>query len=92
MNNTPSFDLDSCLSAIGEAQQAGSLTESAVENIKIWLTDSRYADYAPAVAQHIAEQKWKELDDVFWTIIPFGTGGRRAVSYTHLTLPTIYSV
>ncbi len=81
MNNTPSFDLDSCLSAIGEAQQAGSLTESAVENIKIWLTDSRYADYAPAVAQHIAEQKWKELDDVFWTIIPFGTGGRRGMMY-----------
>ena len=78
---TPALDLDSCLAKITEAQNSGSLTESAVENIKIWLTDSRYADYAPAVAEHIAEEKWQELDDVFWTIIPFGTGGRRGKMY-----------
>ena len=78
---SPSFNLDSCLNDITAAQEAGSLTESAVENIKIWLTDARYADYAPAVAQHIAEKKWKELDDVFWTVIPFGTGGRRGMMY-----------
>ena len=61
---TPTLDLDSCLAKIAEAQKSGSLTEPAVENIKIWLTDSRYADYAPAVAEHIAEEKWQELDDV----------------------------
>ena len=26
-------------------------------------------------------QKWRELDDVFWTVIPFGTGGRRGRMY-----------
>ena len=36
---------------------------------------------APQVAEHIAEGKWKELDDVFWTVIPFGTGGRRGRMY-----------
>ena len=25
--------------------------------------------------------KWQELDDVFWTVIPFGTGGRRGSMY-----------
>ncbi len=46
-----------------------------------WLTEPRYAEYAPQVAEHIAEGKWKELDDVFWTVIPFGTGGRRGRMY-----------
>jgi phosphoglucomutase/phosphomannomutase len=27
--------------------------------------------------EHIESGKWQVLDDVFWTIIPFGTGGRR---------------
>ena len=35
----------------------------------------------PQVAEHIAAGKWKELDDVFWTVIPFGTGGRRGRMY-----------
>ncbi|MEZ6077380.1 MAG: hypothetical protein R3C56_17425 [Pirellulaceae bacterium] len=25
--------------------------------------------------------KWQKLDDVFWTVIPFGTGGRRGRMY-----------
>jgi phosphoglucomutase/phosphomannomutase len=33
------------------------------------------------VAEHLAAGKWKELDDVFWTTIPFGTGGRRGRMY-----------
>jgi phosphoglucomutase/phosphomannomutase len=33
------------------------------------------------VAEHLAAEKWKELDDAFWTIIPFGTGGRRGRMY-----------
>jgi phosphoglucomutase/phosphomannomutase len=33
------------------------------------------------VAEHIAADQWKELDDVFWTVIPFGTGGRRGKMY-----------
>ena len=33
------------------------------------------------VAAHIAAGKWQVLDDVFWTVIPFGTGGRRGKMY-----------
>ena len=33
------------------------------------------------MAEHLAQGRWKELDDVFWTIIPFGTGGRRGKMY-----------
>ena len=64
-------------SAVG----TGKLTASAVENLRRWLTEPRYAEYAPQVAEHIAAGKWKELDDAFWTVIPFGTGGRRGRMY-----------
>jgi phosphoglucomutase/phosphomannomutase len=57
------------------------LTAAAAKNIRAWLTEPRYADYAAQVAEHINQGKWKELDDAFWTIIPFGTGGRRGKMY-----------
>ncbi len=50
-------------------------------NIQKWLTEPPYACYAPAVIEHIADQQWQQLDDVFWTTIPFGTGGRRGRMY-----------
>ena len=37
--------------------------------------------YADEVAAHVAAGKWQVLDDVFWTVIPFGTGGRRGKMY-----------
>jgi phosphoglucomutase/phosphomannomutase len=81
MNKTAEFDLQAAINDIEAASKDGLLTLSAVDNIKIWLTDSRYEDYAGSVADHIAKKMWKELDDVFWTVIPFGTGGRRGKMY-----------
>lgn len=69
------------LSQLDAAATAGKLTPAAAANIRVWLTEPRYAEYAPQVAEHIAAGKWKELDDAFWTIIPFGTGGRRGRMY-----------
>lgn len=63
--------------AVDAAVNAGTLTASAAQNIKAWLTEPRYAEYAPQVAELIAAGDWKNLDDAFWTVIPFGTGGRR---------------
>ena len=57
------------------------LSPEAVRSIRAWLTEPRYAEYAPEVARQIAAGQWKELDDVFWTVIPFGTGGRRGKMY-----------
>ena len=62
---------------IDGALNDGKLTQSAAENIKIWLTEPRYRDYVQQINDHIRDEKWQELDNVFWTIIPFGTGGRR---------------
>jgi phosphoglucomutase/phosphomannomutase len=69
------------LQQLDVAASAGKLSPGALENLRTWLTAPYLAEYAPAVAEHIAAGKWQELDDVFWTTIPFGTGGRRGRLY-----------
>ena len=66
---------------IREAFKKEQLTEGSVENLICWLTEKRYAQYAPAIMEHIDAENWSALDDVFWTVIPFGTGGRRGKMY-----------
>jgi phosphoglucomutase len=71
-------------SAILKAQQAtsdGKISSGAMKNITCWLTEERYEHYVPAILEHIESGKWQALDDAFWTIIPFGTGGRRGRMY-----------
>src|SRR6188768_1119008 len=75
------LDIPSLTAKVQEAVAAGKLTKSASDNLNIWLSEARYADYAAEVAAHIGKGQWKELDDAFWTIIPFGTGGRRGRMY-----------
>jgi phosphomannomutase len=67
----------STLDAIKKAVSDGKLTAAAAKNMDAWLSESRYKDYAEQVSAQVAEGKWQALDDVFWTVIPFGTGGRR---------------
>jgi phosphomannomutase len=69
------------LALLDESIGQKKLTPAAGENIRIWLTEPRYSDYASLVIEHMRAGKWKQLDDVFWTIIPFGTGGRRGRMY-----------
>lgn len=79
MPETP--NLADLLKLVEAAVAAEKLTPSAAKNIQAWLSESRYAEYAPEVAAHINEGKLQALDDAFWTVIPFGTGGRRGKMY-----------
>jgi len=74
-------DVQGALGQLEKAAAEGKLSEGAIKNIRAWLTEPRYAEYAPQVAEHVAAGKWRELDDAFWTVIPFGTGGRRGKMY-----------
>ncbi|MFN0018131.1 MAG: phospho-sugar mutase [Pirellulaceae bacterium] len=76
-----SFDSTTALMQLDLAVSAKKVTPAAAANIKTWLTEPRYSEYADQVAKHITAGKWKELDDAFWTVIPFGTGGRRGKMY-----------
>ncbi|MCO6455187.1 MAG: phospho-sugar mutase [Pirellulaceae bacterium] len=69
------------LDDLERAATAGRLSPGAVDNIRIWLTEARYRRFAPQVVEHLRQGMWRELDDAFWTVIPFGTGGRRGRMY-----------
>lgn len=73
--------VQAALSQIEFAAQSGKLSAGAVENIRDWLTETQYSEYVPQVLELVAAGRWQELDDAFWTIIPFGTGGRRGRMY-----------
>ena len=71
-----------CLARLDEAHQDGVITDHSVETMRSWLRELRYAEFAEQLADLIVRAKadqeiWKSLDDAYWTVIPFGTGGRR---------------
>lgn len=68
---------DSTLAEVRQAAESGKISQTALKNIQAWLTEPRYAEYAPEVVKLVDDGQWQMLDDVFWTVIPFGTGGRR---------------
>jgi phosphomannomutase len=78
---TKSQPTDELVAEVAAASAAGKISATAAKNITDWLTEPRYAEYAPQVAEHITAGRWQQLDDVFWTVIPFGTGGRRGRMY-----------
>jgi phosphomannomutase len=81
MSSTASPSVTNALVAVESAQVKGLITTAAVKNLQCWLTEDRYSGYRDEVIAHINDEKWQKLDDVFWTIIPFGTGGRRGRMY-----------
>jgi phosphoglucomutase/phosphomannomutase len=74
-------NVQSALQQVEAAGAAGKVSPGAVTNLRSWLTESRYAEYVSAIVEHIERGQWQELDDAFWTVIPFGTGGRRGRMY-----------
>jgi phosphoglucomutase/phosphomannomutase len=74
-------DRSQLLQSLDEAAAQKRLSAGAVENLRLWITQPRYEEYLPLVAEHLAKGRFAELDDAFWTVIPFGTGGRRGKMY-----------
>lgn len=56
---------------------ARKLSPSAAANVKKWLTEKKYREYRAEIQKLIDAQDWKTLNDNFWQVVPFGTGGRR---------------
>jgi phosphoglucomutase/phosphomannomutase len=53
------------------------LKAQAGEFLRQWLTAPEFAGYLPQLRWLIETQQWPGLLDRFYTILPFGTGGRR---------------
>jgi len=77
----PMNTTSTALAQLEAAAAAGKLSASAAANIRTWLTQPYLRDYAPQVEEHLTAEKWAELEEAFWTTIPFGTGGRRGRMY-----------
>ncbi len=73
--------LEATLEHVGAAEAGGSLSASAAAGIRRWLTEAPFAAYRARLTADIAAGRWKELDDAFYTVLPFGTGGRRGRMY-----------
>ncbi len=72
---------DDLTGRIDQAAKASQLSDSAAANIRRWLTEAPYAAYRDRLAEDIQAGRWKALDDAFYTVIDFGTGGRRGKMY-----------
>jgi len=72
---------DDALSLVTKAESAGELSASASKNIQRWLTDPPFAAYRDRLVEDIKAGKWKVLDDAFYAVLEFGTGGRRGKMY-----------
>ncbi|MDP6442255.1 MAG: phospho-sugar mutase [Pirellulaceae bacterium] len=75
------MNVSAALARIDDAVGRQHLTAAAADNVRTWLTEDRYAEYRDEVLAHIDAGQWQALDDAFWTVIPFGTGGRRGRMY-----------
>jgi phosphoglucomutase/phosphomannomutase len=72
---------EASLEQLARAQAAGQVSASAATNIRRWLTEPPFARYRGRLTQDIAAGRWKALDDAFYAVLEFGTGGRRGRMY-----------
>ncbi|MCS7239084.1 MAG: phospho-sugar mutase [Thermoguttaceae bacterium] len=74
-------EVDAIIQTVNHAAALGKISADAQKNILRWLREPGYEDARPELVRHIREEKWELLEDLFFTIIPFGTGGRRGRMY-----------
>ncbi len=68
---------DDLLKLIDQAAKTGKITADSPTHLKSWLTRECLTQYRPRLVELIEAGEWQKLDAMFWTAIPFGTGGRR---------------
>lgn len=62
-----------------ENLQSQGLVENAYKNIKKWLDNSDYTDFWAEITELIKNNEVDKLNNAFYQVIPFGTGGRRGM-------------
>lgn len=66
---------------IDQLAASGALQDQSPENLKRWLSEPCYQSYHDRIRELLtgSADSVRELNEMFWTTIPFGTGGRRGV-------------
>ena len=66
---------------VSQAEQSGKLSAPAAANIHRWLTEAPFASYRDQLVADVQAGKWEVLDNAFYAVLEFGTGGRRGKMY-----------
>ncbi len=72
---------EQALDRLKEAESKSWVSPSASANIHRWLTEAPFARFRARLLEEIEEARWNELDEAFYTVLEFGTGGRRGKMY-----------
>jgi len=56
------------------------LSSEAANNVDAWLTEPKYQEYRDELVELIEAKEWQKLEDAFFKVIEFGTGGRRGTT------------
>src|SRR4051794_31646749 len=72
---------EEAIAKVSQAEQSGELSDTAAAAIRRWLTENPFLQYRPRLLEDIDKGRWKILDDAFFTVLEFGTGGRRGMMY-----------
>lgn len=70
-------DIAAAWKSAKQAQTEGKLSASTLGNLEPWLTQPHFDAFRGEILQMIQGNRWQQLEDAFWEVIAFGTGGRR---------------
>jgi len=56
------------------------LSSEAFKNVEAWLNEPKYEEYRDDLVEMIKAERWQDLEDAFFKVIEFGTGGRRGTT------------
>ncbi len=62
---------------VSQAAESRLISTESASNIRRWLTEPAFERYRDQLQDEIVQENWRALDDAFFTVLPFGTGGRR---------------
>lgn len=65
---------------LGTTEAAEKLSSAALENMTQWLTQPKYVEYRDELIKMIETKRWQDLEDAFFKVVEFGTGGRRGTT------------
>ena len=72
---------DDSMARLAKAEADGAITPASAASIRRWLTEPPFAGYRDRLVEDIRSDRWKALDEAFYTVLEFGTGGRRGKMY-----------
>ena len=73
--------IDPLLDKVARAEADGALSAPSAAVIRRWLAEPPFAAYRDRLAQDVAAGNWKVLDEAYYAVLEFGTGGRRGKMY-----------